>query len=449
MSAFKLAMQQIKEKIDQASLEQALEQLLAIEPSRSSEHREKTHWEGKIHMRHGQFDQAIELFLEADSRWGHHVALLLDLAACYYLSGKMYLWRQTLDLAEYEFKNNQHLIEPKRQIFSLLMLAKFKEELGSIAEAIELHEENLSHLDQLDLNITNTIQKLRIQAQILRLRSEYDNPTKGFQLYSTLNQVNAKSTNWDCEFEIEHALMIFEAKYFGLEYAKVRFAKLLQNPMLQTAESTLIYSDLIYEILISKQNVPMNLLKEMSLADSLSPYDRQLLEISSGNLPAPSRLIELSEELSPAQLLRIYILLTRIETNAVHGKAIQLLTSNLSPISKKMWIQNQSEIENKAIYYSKKSGTLLLEGENLEVVLNSAAQEIISQMIGIKEIEFEILVKKLWNGTGDDADVARLRMRLKRLNSQIETAWGIQSFAKIKEVRVVLASELRLKLDHF
>lgn len=107
-----------------------------------------------------------------------------------------------------------------------------------------------------------------------------------------------------------------------------------------------------------------------------------------------------------------------------------LLTHSLSKSTKQIWNHHFS------INYLLDSGTtdLVLRVTNHFVKLNLTDHgiklskiflEILQMFTETSEIPLHDVLLKLWNSTGSDSDTSRLRMRISRLNQQLQSELGL------------------------
>lgn len=447
MSAFKLSLNEIKQNIYAARLSEAMDGLLKLEPEIKSEIRERNHIQGIILMRQGQFEKAIEIFLRTMQTQGHHVSLIIDLATCYYLTGQIQNWLRMMDLAEYEFRQVEHLISWERKIDFLLILGKFREEQGALSEALALHEANLRSCQ---LHITEDmgrIETIRTLTQVLRLQSQYGMSSKTHDLYMQLIHHSSRDTDWDCAFEVEHALMIFEARHFGLEQGLLRLQKLMLNPLVTTHEAALLFSDITYEALCRGQVVPLDTLTRFQKLEGLSPYDGCILRMAQGKLPSDLEMLDWPEALSPSAHLRLLALMIQRSPN---GSEIQkkyvFLLHGFSAKSKKIWLQwsgDSSHAKTSAVLYNRQTQVLTYEDKTMDLSRKSAFREMIELLVEKPQINILDAIESLWQGSTDEHDISRLRMRVRRMNDEIERTWGFSSFFQISESQLRCSFEIK------
>jgi tetratricopeptide (TPR) repeat protein len=413
-----------------------------IKASSQANLRELAHLRGIILMRKGAFQDAIDLFLNASRLYGHHVHLLIDLSACYYLTGQKQSWLRILDIAEYEFKSAGTLISEKAQISFQLTLGKMREEQGALAEAIQVYDKILEQIRSQQLDGLETEKYLKALSQVLRLKSLYGLSAQCSGLYKELIQHSASETNWDTAFEIEHALLIFETREIGAEVGELRLEKLFKNPLLQTPEARLIFSDFIYELILLEQPIPESLCERLAAIGQLRPYEQAVLDFARNQKLESKDLLEWPEAMSPSENLRLLSLCMKRQHSEIAEKLFLLLIRDFSEKTAKIWLSltETKKLFNNASYtYDPSTKLLMLSDLTISLKSKPAYQEMIELLLEGGPLTPEKAVQRLWNGDGLENDISRLRMRVRRLNSEINKAFGRGDFLTLTNREICFA----------
>jgi tetratricopeptide (TPR) repeat protein len=429
MHDFRIDINLAKEKIFAGKMKEADFFLSQMTATQKEQCREVEHLRSVIQMRQGHFEAAITVFLNALSSYGNHVALLLDLAAAYYASEQIQNWSRIIQLAEFEYKQAHHRLSWVREVDFLLLLGKFKEEQGCLMEALELYKQNLTHFNPQQIEKIHLIQYLRILAQIVRIQAQYSIKMNVSHYYTELCSQNKSETNWDCDFEIQHALCLFEIKNIGFEVGLSRVEKLLTNPLMQTYEKNLILIDVLYEVVYLKKDWPKILSNRMTEIDFGTSYNVAVLNLATQGEISKEDYLMWSEKWPLAAHLRILALWIKISRDTLLSKKYNLLIHSLIKESKNVWAQLAKDLkpENNliTIVFHQNEKTLRMKNSENKIQLSDSFNEIIDMLAQNNSIETIEALELLWTSGGSMNDIARLRMRLSRLNTLVEKSWGL------------------------
>jgi tetratricopeptide (TPR) repeat protein len=317
MGLFKIDFNEIRQNVYGRRINEVLKSLRILQEAPVCEMRKKDHLHGILLMQRGLYLDAIQVFQQALQKHGYHISLIVDLATCYYLTGQTQQWLNTLDVAEIEFRRIEPLINWERRSEVLLILGKFREEQGWLSEARALHEKNLEACESHE----GYLEHVRALTQCLRIGSEYGAVVEMQERYKQLIHHGLQDLDWDSAFEVEHALMMFEIKHFGVESGLLRWQKLIRQPSLTTQEAALLCSDVCFEALMAGAPVPPVVLSRFRRLLDLSCYEETVLKLAMGKMPSEKEMLQWSETLSPASHLRLVQLMLRLSMEGEESPA--------------------------------------------------------------------------------------------------------------------------------
>jgi hypothetical protein len=459
MSQIDTRLSAIRSMILSGQLPASEEALLSLTGESPHQSRQILHYLGIIRMRQGNLPEAITYFLNAIESYGSHLFLILDLAAAFYLVGDLRSWHNTLDRVDYEYSLGKNSLSTISKAKFLLSYGKMREEQAEISLALKIYNEALNleefktqgAFDQ-DLKTC----KIKLLAQKVRLQSQYLPNLDQLEAYQILLQNSASKTDHDCAFEVEHALLLFESKIFGLEFAKARIKKIENNPIMNSFEARMVYADYIYELLLSNCEVPTELVNCLMGSDTLSNADSSIQENEPSTIENAvirmalhqtiplDEVLSWSEKLSPAAHLRLLFLYLKLNPHQQVNAFLSCLISTLSDPSRKIWaslITSELGQQRSDFVFDFNTGKLHL-GSDFMDLKNTADFELISLFIDQEDRSTDEIAKILWNGSGSESDQARLRMRISRLNKKIMKKFAVSNFFSTSKSSVSLTARL-------
>lgn len=447
---FNAAYDLLKNKLYQGHLEQVASEVSLLTPANPREQRMTDHLKGIVNMRKGNFDQAIETFTCTVKENGSNLGVLLDLAASYYLSNQFFNFNLTLSQAQKQMQLASEILSPERKVESFLQLGKFIEEKGDLAEALRLYTGACTISKDRFHESFFRVNFIRSSAQILRMSIQYKmNVSQITEMYNDLLQHSAKDTDFDCEFEVEHALIHAESHLLGLDSALFRLRRLQKNPIMTSYESELIYSDLVYSYLIQNKSVPKILVTELEKIRIKSVQVLTLLTLCEGDELSEQHVNHLSNNVPAALFLRLLIANsvrhTQIDTNQ---NRILLAVQAQPTLSRKIWmnlIGIGAESTGQTVYYDKASNQLVYQEKPFSFLKQKSFQELIDLLMTTPNISSYDAIRILWNGDGSESDLSRLRMRIHRLNKKLTAFWALPKFIEVDDNKIVLKVDLKYK----
>lgn len=149
--------------------------------------------------------------------------------------------------------------------------------------------------------------------------------------------------------------------------------------------------------------------------------------------------------MAPAAHLRLLNLCIKHQVNDAIHKKFLFLIQNLSQKSVNLWVSSVEAgglSSDDQFVYDIKNQTLSCGDQNLVLSAKPAFREILELLQGENEIPLPKAIKLLWNGDESEANISRLRMRVRRLNSEIEKVFGRKDFIKLSTSDLALTFSL-------
>lgn len=413
----------------------------------SAQLRQQEHLKGREFMQQGAYLQAIEVFHKTLADHGPHVGLISDLAAVYYLMGRIEDWHNTALRLEKELNAAQGVLSEMSLIKTQIFLGKMFEEQAEVQKALDIYTAAEKSAAQ------HSGYRLKAQAQRLRLMSFLGIRPGLSELYRLVSTARAESEHFEIEFE--HSLMLAEMVLFGMESAGSRLVSLFANPNLDSSDTRLLYIDFAEESL--RQTSSLQLLERLKDRVPLVDCDEfekiiALMIQSSDFVLSPQDLNKLSSQLPLLGLLRIMTLqMKRLESEAsseeVQRRLLFLLDS-LSADSKnhlaKKW---QADLggASKILYFSKGDKILFGKGQQIQMKSDSFEMKVIELMIESRNQDIEVFVRRVFEADYNISYYDRTRIALQRLNKKLAGLAAHPKSIVLTKKSVELASNLRIQ----
>ena len=445
-AAFYIKIEQTKAFLVQGQVGLAQSILNELDAETKVENRWRDHYLGIIKMRLGSFDQAITLFLNTLSKNGYHLSVILDLASCYHQTGQMYNWQKMIDLAYYEYKNNHEKLSQAKKIQTGILLAKFIEEKGLVSEALDMYADLLKLAPENDIRGQLNPDYVKISAQILRLHGQYSLKNDVSATYQLLCSHNASNSNVDSDFEIQHALMIYELSFFGAVVCWTRYKRITQNPLAQSFELNWIQSDLFYGFLARGfKDQAFQILTHFTTPQNIFTQTvRQILQTKDLDL---EKYMDCVTHITTAAHLRLLKIWSLYSENTMSSRRQKMLIDLYSKKTKIIWasyfnlpIDAVDAIETKSVKISLEliDSVLKVASSDQKLKLSKNSNEIMNLFNNKNQIPLADVFKLLWNSEGTDSDISRLRMRVSRLNSLLHSKLGITNCMQLDKTHLKL-----------
>lgn len=441
MIAFDEGIQKSKGYILEGRLAEAGAVLQMLNPQEAFQKRWREHHLGIIEMREGRFEQAITYFANAITKHGNYISLILDLAACYAHTGQIYNWQLMVELAQYEFKNLEDRLDPQRKLQVVLLLTKFMEEKGELAESLQNYLQLSLECSLLKAK-KNLSEYPKILAQIIRIQGQYQLAYECSREYQLLISHSQRDSSYDTDFEIQHALMIYEINEFGWGVAWARFKKLQCSPLGNSEEMNWVKSDLFFEF-ISRSVKSKADLQELH-DDRGNLYGQCLNELLVNQDLDLQKYNQCVAEVSPASHLRLLKIWTQLSSNIFPQRKKIALLSQFSKHTQLVWTSyfKNAMSETQKLHLDLTNSTLTFN--EAQVILSASAVEVLFLFKKRKQISVDQVLEKLWSASGSESDVSRLRMRISRLNSLLKNKLGTEKFFRLNKTTLSTDFELEI-----
>lgn len=372
-------------------------------------------------MRTNSYASAIEVILEAIRDHGPHVGLLCDLASSAYLCGQIDLFVRTTKEIQTQFQLNHKLLSDKSYMHTCLSLGKLLEEIGEVAQALELYEKAL--LDRELFHLTHLSFCQQVQVQILRLKSYLGVRTGLSEMYQ--NCSNLSHSNSDLGIEIDHGLMLAELHLLGIEAAKGRFLT-LKNKMESSTDLRLVYFDLTEELLRAGHE-PIELPFELGDLDYFEKTLFLMTKSPDFSLSIAD-LQKIQREMSPLCYLRICILNLARTDQPEMRRQIMFLLEGLSHESRqlllKKWTHDLAKPQER-IALNLKANSVEIHDRSLSLIQDGFEAKGLYLLSEKRSIATDELIQKTFGIFVDDFSIERTRIAILRLNKKLSALTGL------------------------
>lgn len=278
------------------------------------------HLKGKIYFLQGDYPKAMAQYEKTIKFYGEHIGILADIACIYYLDDNIFQWKNALAYLLKTFNQVEKKLSAKSYNKSAILIGKFLEETGNIAQAFLIVKQGLARIDP----AISPNQYFICLAQRVRIQAIYQMSGNLGDDYSVLLAFNNNLGKNDTFIEIEHALMLAEIVLVGPHHAQERVSLLLANPQLSNNDKQLVFYDFLAQAIMETRTVP---LVERPLFFKQGNFDAFETEIdrlvfSSNRATSAVYLTSISNKFSLANYLRL--LCTVIVLRSHHAATVDI-----------------------------------------------------------------------------------------------------------------------------
>ena len=403
----------VKQYLQRGEFSLAEASLTRLNPVSKSQMRTHAHYLGRVYLYRGDFTEALSLFLQAERRFGPNINLTVDIANCRYRLGHNHAWEQRVVLLEKTLRG-EHLLCEESSLYAQLSLAKFKEELGEISEALKIYLRlRDQHRDKTSLPYFSLL------AQLLRVLSLGQDQPLLAETYRELIHVKELHPQLYLDIEIQHALMLAEVRQIGPNAALARMESQFQRLDIDQSDRRLILFDLLDEFLLRRLDItPLLERAQKHSLSHLDPYEATLLRLADNEVLSSQDWIQLPRQVSTGCYLRLLSLSLNSECNPELTHRWHLLMGALSPASAQAWSGRlaQSQSQNRFIFNSHTGELRLPSHKSVSFKRRKALSHLLRILSRSNRIPVETAIQELW-GTGySPSHFERLRISAHRLN---------------------------------
>lgn len=422
----------------------------------------------KAFMKACRYDEAIHCLNETIQKWGEHVSLLGDLATCFYLMGDQVRWHSAVDQLSALFGTQRETLDIESYRRTAVLIGKFEEERGRIAQAISIYEEAYSFLvmpcEDAEQEKERTISLVHVLTQLARVRALYQ-PGKqlGDVYFQLVQRVSSDFSNQDLDIEIEHTLMQVDFVLVGVETSFERLRKVLSQPHLDIIDRRLLVFDFIETCLRRNERYVLSRLSDYmgsQITEDMTPFEEGLhsLAFHSGWRPDVEFIERLIAQSSLANALRSLTLILQSASNDENQTAFLtevrkrtiLLMSGLDAPSRAIWISFfDKELKDSSGEITVSKGTMLVSGNQRTVSLGRKKNllKLLESLSERSSLSLDEACQILWNAEYNPSYYHRLRMQANRLNEVLfEVTERVKSI-EIDSHSIRLADGLKLSID--
>lgn len=411
------------------------------------------HFTGMAHVYTGALNKAKLIFIKALQDEGNYIGILNDLACVYYQLGEIDQWRSTYTQISRELTQCEALLSVNTRTSTSLILAKFLEEEGQVAKALERYES--SYRDALTLKGQSELY-LQCLAQILRLKALYRNGTNLGSLYTELISLRPQSITRDLHFEVQHGLMLAEMALVGVEHAWVRVESCLKDPHVSPQDKRLIFFDFVEELVVCGLPLPADLashVPDMTDADCFEEEVHRLVFAEQGKRQLLS-LTQLAAELSWACYLRLLILYLSVEKSPEKAEElknkINLILGALDPESRPFWLNRMRPYlasTDLVIQFSMQSRKVAYQNKQLDLSRKRGMLMILEALSQSSTLSVDSVITRIWNSSYSPEYYHRLRMTIHRLNQLLFELTAIPKIVEINAETVSVKPSVQLSAE--
>lgn len=427
---------QCKKLLADGLSQQALDQFQKLKASSLQEHRAILHMSGYCKLYLGDLEGAKSDYLRALKNFGDYIGIWRDLACLYYQSGEIYQWRQTYNKVDNLLKDLKYILSPSTKTRTSLILAKFQEEEGLCAPALEWYKEAVSDARESgdkSLYLRSLTQLIRSQAFLSA------NDGLG-ELYTELITLQPKDLYHDLSMEIEHSLMLAEMLLIGPNHAWTRVQHVIHNGKAIEADKRLILYDYLEESLLRGSLISEEATAWVSLHSSNEPFESYIGDLISN--PSQLSIQDLNTKASQfskaglIRLLSLHISMEKQESKkAEYKRKLELITQSLDGSSRYFWTQRLRQAVNcekkPILSFSPSKRSLDFEGKQLNLARKKGMLTLVEALAQHQQVSVDELIQNIWEAQYSPEHLHRLRMTVHRLNQDI---FDLTSLPKVLEM---------------
>ncbi len=416
------------------------------------EERILAHSQAEVAMIQGNMQQALDLLLAAKEKYGEHVALLTDIAICYYSLNEFKKWKFAFADLKKAYAEHKDFLIFERRAMAELNLAKFYEEDGEVAIAAQMYMTLIRQMEERQ----DIARFYRIMSQALRVMSTFHMSGNLANTYQLMITIGKAQINLYASIDVQHALLLSELALTGPQNAAARLLEVLRTDKVSLYDKQLIYFDFLEESLLQGFPVSEKLIPFASLFKELNGFEKEVFKLAIKKDYAVDfeNLIQLSQTLPLSCYIRVlgaYIAKTKDEATAVELRnQMKLVTSSLSAESQNHWInryQKLLKVSAATVLNYNTDAKLLTFGNKAETLARREAFGVLIELLSRSpEVDTEKAIACIWNVSFDPTYYKSLRMTVLRLNKLIFAMIGVPKVLEINKTKITLTGGIQFNL---
>lgn len=426
----------------------ALTLIKNFQPQSTVEGRILAHSEAEILMLLGRMSEALDLLLQAKETYGSHIALLTDIAICYYSLNDFKNWKFAFEEMKASYEIHKDFLVFERRAMAELNLAKFYEEDGEVSIAANMYLSLMRNMEERQ----DIARFYRVMSQAIRVMSSFRMSANLAITYQRMMSIGQTSINLHASIDVQHALLLSELTLMGPQNAAARLLALLRTDSISLYDKQLIYFDYLEECLVQGFSVSNKLIPFLTLFKDLNGFEKEIfkLVIKKDETVNFENLVELSQNLSLSSYIRIlgaYLTKTRDAAIAAELRnQMRIITSSLGLESQTLWLsryKNQlAPVNETVLVYESVKKNLSFGNKVEDLSRRPAFIALIDLLRRGREVDTEKAIASIWNTSFDQSFYRSLRMTVHRFNKLVFTLTGIPKVLEINKQIISLNGDI-------
>lgn len=407
--------EQLMAAIKQSQFESVLSEISNWTQEEKVYRRMRGHFFGKIQLVQGNYQKAIQIFLDTIEAEGSHVLILAELVACYFMNKQYTSWKLAVEKLDSEIKIIGKKVHPINRYRVEIILAKSLELQGFLVEA---YQKYLALYQKAPIQF-----KIKGLCNLVRLEAQYPISTDFSKYYLSLKQFVFTNEQPDYDPDILHSLLLAEAEHLDVEIA-------FKNLELIPKSFACFYALAFYELLdiwMRKDNQALEKLTK-KLGDSVKPeniYQEKLLSISKNQFPLDwytwSHVIPMAQYF---RLIRFIYQKLEPKDQSLCAAQVNLLLKGLSATSRNLWLKFFKKDEVVLDIVSSTVALTWISEDCLQwnqAIIDFGKQQLLKKLVSILIEKRELLISEacllLWDCEINESYTHRLRHLVHRINN--------------------------------
>ncbi|MGI4992106.1 hypothetical protein ACRXCV_05725 [Halobacteriovorax sp. GFR7] len=375
-------------------------------PELKDQERKVNHLKAKLHLFKGEYRNCVKSIHQIEEEYGQHIGLLADKCCALYMMEDFIRWQEATKELEIRLDEYRNILSNSTYIKSAICLGKFKEELGEINESLLIYKNLLSNLDKVKEDYPMVL------AQIVRLKSKWKLSKDLNTLYKDLFTINEERYHTNFNIELNHSLLVTELELFGFEIAFERYENIKSK--LDKQDRALFLSEIIEYLLKNNKGIQDNIINEFSKVGE-SSFEKNLGLLSQGK-EAKIKSMPIHSSLT----LYSIMISKNMKKDILYRDQFNFLIQSFSTKTKALW---QALISTDVLVEIKLEGSVVsYKSKSIDLNRKKVALALVKAMTEKKVISLEDLTLLIWGNEYNDSFYHRIRIAIKRLNTELSSA---------------------------